>query len=255
MNEIDQLTKEKAELITMLRMAKEEIIRLKNALYPSIHKRRPYFEVKSESGKKLRQNQMREMIEALNKSIKISDGIQIGNVELYKMTEDIQTFKLSIMESREPEIFEMNSVDNCILVKDDNFLSDKKYHNVSRDLHLTSNKIVKTKYAVRKEQKRLDKRIQIHQIANTQAYFYDMQKTIKDRIHFYLQQKTFEKKMNPNVNLDREIVLKISFDGTNIGKKIKVVNFTFCLINEKKKAQTASGNYTLGTCLNYNGLF
>ena len=45
---------------------------------------------------------------------------------------------------------------------------------------------------------------------------------------------------------DKTIRVKICGDGTNIGKKIKQLNFCFTLPDEGLRSQTASGNYTLG---------
>lgn len=40
--------------------------------------------------------------------------------------------------------------------------------------------------------------------------------------------------------------VKIAADGTNIGRDLSIINFTFTVLNESKKAKTAVGNYTLG---------
>ena len=39
--------------------------------------------------------------------------------------------------------------------------------------------------------------------------------------------------------------VKLSGDGTNMGKHLHVVNFTFTILDEGQKAYTAEGNYSL----------
>ena len=41
------------------------------------------------------------------------------------------------------------------------------------------------------------------------------------------------------------IKIKLSGDGTNIGKRLTVVNFTFTILNEKEVAMGEKGNYVL----------
>lgn len=41
------------------------------------------------------------------------------------------------------------------------------------------------------------------------------------------------------------IKIKLSGDGTNIGKRLTVVNFTFAILNEKELAMGEKGNYVL----------
>ena len=45
---------------------------------------------------------------------------------------------------------------------------------------------------------------------------------------------------------EQEIVrVNMSEDGTNIGKRLKVVNFTYTILNEKENAMSEKGNYVL----------
>ena len=39
--------------------------------------------------------------------------------------------------------------------------------------------------------------------------------------------------------------VKLSGDGTNIGKRLHVVNFTFTMLDEGEKAYSAEGNHVL----------
>lgn len=44
---------------------------------------------------------------------------------------------------------------------------------------------------------------------------------------------------------DTTIQVKLSGDGTCIGKRLNVINFTYTIINERQTAMTESGNYVL----------
>ncbi|RNA40268.1 hypothetical protein BpHYR1_045704 [Brachionus plicatilis] len=40
--------------------------------------------------------------------------------------------------------------------------------------------------------------------------------------------------------------IKLSADGKNVGRNLKIINFTFTVLNECDKAKTSKGNYTIG---------
>ena len=50
---------------------------------------------------------------------------------------------------------------------------------------------------------------------------------------------------NGEINDGETIRIKLSGDGTNIGKRLTVINFTFTLLNEKEVAMGEKGNYVL----------
>ena len=59
------------------------------------------------------------------------------------------------------------------------------------------------------------------------------------------------------LNMDTTIKVKISDDGTNIGKRLKLENVTYTILNEKDAAMNEKGNYVLAiikTRENYNNL-
>ena len=45
--------------------------------------------------------------------------------------------------------------------------------------------------------------------------------------------------------MNTKIKVKISGDGTNIGKRLKIVNVTYTILNERDIAITEKGNYIL----------
>ena len=50
---------------------------------------------------------------------------------------------------------------------------------------------------------------------------------------------------NGILNMDTTIKVKISGDGTNIGKRLKLENVTYTILNEKETAMSEKGNYVL----------
>ena len=67
------------------------------------------------------------------------------------------------------------------------------------------------------------------------------------------------KRLQKNGVLDKDstIKVKISGDGTNIGKRLKLENITYTILNEKDAAMIEKGNYVLAiikTTENYDNL-
>jgi hypothetical protein len=237
---ISVLENRNEEIKKKMELIEDEKNRLKAALYPSITQKRPFFELKSRSAKKHRCNSIHGSFSALNNILNTTEQLQIKKVELIRTTEPNFEFELKIDEKLKKSISELNTNENCVFAKDVNFIGDRKYCGITKALHLTADKLVKTSYATIQHRKRLNAEIAIEQIENTRAFVYkDLKKKMHDRVDFYLNQSFNQEK-------DEEICVKLSFDETQIKRKNKLINFTFCIINEGKHAQTASGNYTLG---------
>jgi hypothetical protein len=239
-NALEQANKEAISKIKIISMERDF---LKSVFYSTLHKKRPFHELKSRTIKNKRYSRIYDQINSMNTVFKKSDGLQIVKVEMAAMKRQPADSRIKLMINEFPtaNISELNTSQDCLFAKDKNFIADAKYKSLTTDLHLTSNNIVKTNYATIKARKHMNKNVVIKRIENTQAYFYEnLQQLMNERIKFYLQKNYGQSK-------DKNITIKLSFDQTQIGKKHKLINFTFCLTNEGKKAQTASGNYTLGT--------
>ena len=52
-------------------------------------------------------------------------------------------------------------------------------------------------------------------------------------------------KIKGDLGEQETVRVKMSGDGTNIGKRLKVVNFTYTILNEKENAMSEKGNYVL----------
>ena len=60
-----------------------------------------------------------------------------------------------------------------------------------------------------------------------------------------LQEHIVKLQQTGEIKDGESIKIKISGDGTNIGKRLTVVNFTFTILNEKELAMGEKGNYVL----------
>lgn len=57
--------------------------------------------------------------------------------------------------------------------------------------------------------------------------------------------KTKVQKLHQVQNFSKKVRVKLSGDGTNIGKRLHVINFTFTLLDEGSVAYGYEGNHTL----------
>ena len=51
---------------------------------------------------------------------------------------------------------------------------------------------------------------------------------------------------NNEIHKKKKIVIKVSCDGTNLSRNVKVINIVFNIINKKIKAASSSGSYRIG---------
>ena len=49
----------------------------------------------------------------------------------------------------------------------------------------------------------------------------------------------------PYINTDDKLKIKITGDGTSVGKRLHVVNIGYTIINEGRKSMSGKGNYCL----------
>ena len=68
-----------------------------------------------------------------------------------------------------------------------------------------------------------------------------VQTSLKDR----LREKIQRLKIKGDLGKQETVRVKMSGDGTNIGKRLKVVNFTYTIFNEKENAMSEKWNYVL----------
>lgn len=72
-----------------------------------------------------------------------------------------------------------------------------------------------------------------------------VQQSIKERLENRLQSLIKNTPSNAAFKLDHKIRVKLSGDGTNIGKRLHVINITFTMLDEGGKAMSADGNHLI----------
>ena len=108
-----------------------------------------------------------------------------------------------------------------------------------------------TPYKIKSRRAELDN---LFRISNNEIGVYV---SFSEKLKFRLQ-KYFDRKYGAHVHDDTALAeqnnpfrdgtihVKLSADGTNIGRNLKLLNFTFTILNEGARAKRATGNYTLG---------
>ena len=162
-----------------------------------------------------------------------SIGLQISKINIVKMEINPilrKKIQLDIFENNEET--DNVSVLNALKIKDQYYISDKAYQAL-KNLGLK----LPSLHQIKKLRKRLNTVFDITTIPN--GAYVNIDNKIREIIPFLIRNY-------PNQFENGEIIIKFSGDGTNICRNIKMLNFTFTIINEGQKAKTASGNYTLG---------
>jgi hypothetical protein len=151
-----------------------------------------------------------------------------------KKTKNNDTDKNFYFNSLKPSVDYLASIKKCLYIKDKTSLSEQKYEVFRRELNLQEK--LSPLSQIKKIRKLFKSEIIIKHIGK--GVFIDMKHTIISNFIFYQN-----KLIHGNDNI---IHLRLSVDGTNVGKTIKLLNMTFGLINEGLKTTTASGQYSLG---------
>ena len=203
---------------------------MKKKTNPFLHSLKDYFDLQRTRKTAIKRD-IKVLFSNVNEII-CAIGLQIEKVQIKKSNNEVANaeFDFQIEKSYDNDI---TSVEHCLYVKDKNSISDRTYNNLRKELKL-QNRIVPLS-RIKKLRKEINASIQTNFIAD--GVFLDIKQTIISRISFYYEKSFFD---------NRIIHIKLSADGTNIGKTIKMINLTFSLINEGVKATTASGQYTLG---------
>ncbi len=128
-------------------------------------------------------------------------------------------------------------VDKCIYFKDKITMADHKYHAFKNGMELKTQ--MASLKAIRKRKAEISTYTEINEFSN--GYYIKPVKLIKLRILKFLNALSNEALLRNN-----KIQIKLSCDGTQLSRNVTIINFVFSIINEGKKASTASGNYRIG---------
>ncbi|CAF0834792.1 unnamed protein product [Brachionus calyciflorus] len=168
-------------------------------------------------------------------------GLCLSNVELNPIELDEADFKLKIRPPTSdcPDKLEPN-VNNLLYYKDKHAISDHAYSDMKKRCYLPIPSITKLK----ERRAEINSMFEIHD--NDMGVYLSLKDKLEFRARIYLENKYPDGNYDSKKFTDDTLYIKLSADGTNIGRNLKLLNFTFTIINEGSKAKTANGNYTIG---------
>lgn len=170
-------------------------------------------------------------------------GLCLSTVEINPIELDDCDFKLKIRPSTSEANAEQHepNVNNLLYFKDKHSISDRAYFELKSKCFLN----IPSMFHLKKRRGQIDSMFAVHE--NEMGVFFSFADKLKWRLESYFERKYgFNYDVNAPTFRDDIIHVKLSADGTNIGRTLKLLNFTFTIINEGAKAKTANGNYTLG---------
>ena len=155
--------------------------------------------------------------------------------------------ELPLLDSEPKEVTDrdLDDINMWIYIKDKFNISNEAWHELAMKC-----KDMPTKYKIAKHINELNSNWRLTaapgEAEGIQISFYE---SIKEQIARLQKNGTFK--------MDATIKVKISGDGTNIGKRLKLENVTYTILNEKDAAMNEKGNYVLAiikTTENYDNL-
>jgi hypothetical protein len=176
------------------------------------------------------------------------DLVNIGKIDLMARGEETNAREMNDKRKAPFQIVYTNltaenhsteSTKNTLYYKDLAMLSDKQYLLIRAGWKIKEQ--VPSLYQIKKFRKlinaEVDSKFKVKAIGN--GFYLNPVIQIKSKILDFLKQNYLEMKNN-------SIIIKLSCDGTNISRNIKLENLVFNLINEGKKAAAVTGCYRLG---------
>ena len=160
-------------------------------------------------------------------------SLEVRNQAGHSETYDLSSEKLS----RTKTVFtsDYNKVRSSLYIKDKFTVPFEAYHELSMLSDLPSSSQVRTLTAS------LNSQFTIKNCPNNiTGIQQSINERIKHRIKYLVQQNTKAGKLTPST-----IRIKLTGDGTQIGRGIKVVNIAFTVIDEGEKANSVLGNYSV----------
>ena len=183
------------------------------------------------------------MVERIHDSLSIckDEGYDLSSFEIKsRYTGESDAFNItekSIIPTKTSglSVAESDKLHTSLLVKDKYAVSNQAYHELSIMSDLPSFS------QIRKLTKSMNAMMEITSCPNNIC---GVQQSIRERI---LQCLTYfiHRNNDDGINTPDTIRIKMTGDGTNIGRALKVVNFAFTIIDEGDKAQSVNGNYSV----------
>ena len=227
-NQLDNLKSQESLLVSRFISLKNEVQKFKENPFGDNYQKSFYSYKHEKTRSNLRRHIKNVLIEYSNK-LRLSLGLSISKVEL---TDDqVETPEIIYLEKLNNQ--EKNFKENYfhLLIKDILHISDNAWNLLKIQLELDLDSLE----SIRQMRRRLNNDFILNKCYN--GYFIDPKQEIENKT------KEFIKSSNCQ---DKIIKIKISADGTILSRNIKIINLVFSIINEKKKAATATGTYLLG---------
>lgn len=160
----------------------------------------------------------------------------------------VEEGELQLHPSSEPKEVtdsDLDDINMWVYIKDKFNISNEAWHELAMKC-----KDMPTKYKLNKHLSELNSK---WKLTATPGEAEGVQISFKDS----LQEQISRLQKSGILNMDTTIKVKISGDGTNIGKRLKLENVTYTILNEKDAAMNEKGNYVLAiikTTENYDNL-
>ena len=149
--------------------------------------------------------------------------------ETFQLVDDDIVFTDNIQELTDDD---MDNINLWIYVKDKFNISNEAWHELSM-----KSKSIPNMYSIKQKVKLLNSNWNLFATpGEAEGIQISFKESLKEQISRLQTKGDFK---------DSTIKVKVSGDGTNIGKRLKIVNFTYTILNEKDKAMTEKGNYVL----------
>ncbi|RNA32675.1 hypothetical protein BpHYR1_027990 [Brachionus plicatilis] len=199
-----------------------------------IVKRKNYYQVCQRQKVRL-QHTIKEIFAESNHFLR-SIGLCISTVELNPIELDECDFQLKIRAPTNEAADKLEpNVNNLLYYKDKHSISDVAYDDLKKMCHLDIPSIFKLK------QRRGEINSMFEIFENEMGVYVSLKEKIIIRLQNY-----YDCNQGEFGGEEKTLHIKLGADGTNIGRNLKLLNFTFTIINEGAKAKTANGNYTIG---------
>ncbi|CAF1112944.1 unnamed protein product [Brachionus calyciflorus] len=190
-------------------------------------KRKGYFELEGRQVINIK-SELRVMIEKVNEICNKVD-LQINRVEMSQLNSEISKNQIEILIQKHAPT--RASIESVLYIKDRCRMSDAIFDKFMRFLSLD----IPSVYYITKARKLINNQFQLKKIDN--GYYIDPLIQIKSKLSFLIK--------NKRIN-ETSILIKLSADGTNIGRSVKIINFCYSVINEGRSSAGVNGTYTLG---------
>ena len=199
-------------------------------------RRKPF----TECSRQQKHNRKKQMVDRVHDSLSIcqADGYDLCSFQVKSRdTGECETF--AVREQRiVPKNYctaESDKLGVSLLIKDKYAVSNEAYHELSIMSDLPSFS------QVRKLTKSMNSKLKITSCPNGVC---GVQQSIRERILQRLQY-FIHKNTDRGVSTPDTIRIKLTGDGTQIGRELKVVNIAFTILDEGETAQSVNGNYSI----------